>query len=604
MNRMILIFSGFNQRAIIAFIRTLVKNKLRFCIIALSENDPILLSEYKKNVLTIRKSKKLDLGEILQCVKQVKEKCQTDSLFIAPSTEALNRFLLKNRNVFEENGCEIPLVEEALYQQISDKESFGKLCQSYGIKVPNTVEFNKENIPFVVKPKFYETTEILSSPIIVDSEKVLNSIDFDSQNYYCQEYINGNSFYLLYYISKNKKIYRLDQENLLQQPQGKSIVAAHLISQFVDDRKFRNMFNTINFHGLVMIEIRIVNKEPYIIEANPRFWGPSQLFVDCGVNLFEYFLKDYDFKICDLKTEPRQTLYFWNGGMSSNVVYHNVKDFDFDEYIKYDIYKRPDTMEIYKQELINRLSSSYNTVSKHSQYQILPSCLTEFIDQKQLNTKSRAEQQRFDYITHRITLKGKSLIDIGANTGFFSFCAIEAGAKHVTSYEGNVAHAEFLSAAIELLELGSQMEVKNEYYSFNDTRKYDICFLLNVIHHLGDDYGDKSLSIEKAKEFMISQLNKMSFICETIVFQLGFNWKGDRTNGLFKKGTKQEMTEFIKNGTRNYWDIEHIGIAEKFTGEIVYKDVSPNNIQRMDELGEFLNRPIFIMKSRRLCKNG
>lgn len=597
MNRTIVIFSGFNQRAIIAFIRTLVKNNLRFCIIALSENDPILLSDYKKNVLTIRRSKKLDLDEILQCVKQVKEKCHTDSLFIAPSTEALNRFLLKNRKIFEENGCEIPLVEDVLYQQISDKESFGELCISYGIKVPNTVVFNKENIPFVVKPKFYETTEILSSPIIVNSEEVLNSINFDSKNYYCQEYINGNSYYLLYYISKDKKIYRLDQENILQQPQGKSIVAAHLISQFVDDRKFRNMFNTINFHGLVMIEIRIVNNEPYIIEANPRFWGPSQLFVDCGVNLFEYFLKDYDFYIGDLKTDPRQTLYFWNGGMSSNVVYHNVKDFDFDEYIKYDIYKRPDTMKIYKQELIDQLNSSYNVISKHSQYQILPQCLAKYIDQKQLKTKSRAEQQRFDYITQRLSLKGKSIIDIGANTGFFSFSAIDAGAKHVNSYEGNSVHAQFLSSATELLELNSIVDVKNEYYSFTDTKKYDVCFLLNVIHHLGDDYGDKSLSIEKAKGLMIQQLNKMSSICENMVFQLGFNWKGNRTTCLFENGTKQEMIDFIKNETKGFWNIKHIGVAEKQDKAIIYKDLSSQNIQRMDELGEFLNRPIFIMES-------
>ena len=31
-----------------------------------------------------------------------------------------------------------------------------------------------------------------------------------------------------------------------------------------------------------------------MIEANPRFWGPSQLFVDAGFNLFESFLFDYN----------------------------------------------------------------------------------------------------------------------------------------------------------------------------------------------------------------------------------------------------------------------------------------------------------------------
>ena len=247
--------------------------------------------------------------------------------------------------------------------------------------------------------------------------------------------------------------------------------------------------------------------------------------------------------------------------------------------------------------MIDRLCSSYNVISKHSQYQILPQSLSKYIAQEGLNTKSRAEQQRFDYITQKISLKSKSIIDIGANTGFFSFSALDAGAKHVTSYEGNVAHAEFLSAAAELLELGCQTEVKNEYYSFNDTRKYDICFLLNVIHHLGDDYGDKTLNIEKAKEFMIQQLNKMSSICKTIVFQLGFNWKGNRATCLFENGTKQEMIDFIKNGTKGFWDIKHIGIAEKQNKAIIYKDLSPKNIQRIDELGEFLNRPIFIMES-------
>ena len=31
-----------------------------------------------------------------------------------------------------------------------------------------------------------------------------------------------------------------------------------------------------------------------MIEANPRFWGPSQFYHDCGIEFFELFLKDYD----------------------------------------------------------------------------------------------------------------------------------------------------------------------------------------------------------------------------------------------------------------------------------------------------------------------
>lgn len=604
MKNAIVIFTGFNMRAVFAFLRTLEKNHLDFYIIALPQDDTIFRSKYKQNVLISREKKQLDLQDITNCLSKVKAFTQAEHLFIAPSTEALNRFLQKNRIHFEQMGCTIPLVSNELYNNISDKESFRDLCKANGILVPTKVEFDKKNIPFVIKPKYYENKEILSAPIIVNSEEVFNSTTFNSNDYFCEKFIEGHSYYLLYYFSKKQTIYKLFQENIAQQPFGKSIIAAQLSSDFPDDSKFIELFKKNNFCGLVMVEVRKKDNQLCMIEANPRFWGPSQLFVDYGLNFFEYFLEDYGFIILHTNSLNKNARYFWSGGLSQDTVWHNKETFVHDNFAPYDIYKRDDTMEIYKQELVNRLSSSYNAISKHSQYQILPKCLTQFIDQNQLNTKSRAEQQRFDYIAQRISLKGKSLIDIGANTGFFSFSAIETGVKHVTSYEGNAAHTEFLSAATELLELNNQMEVKNEYYNFNDSRTYDICFLLNVIHHLGDDYGDKSLSIEKAKEFMILQLNKMSSICETIVFQLGFNWKGNRTSCLFEKGTKQEMIDFIKNGTQNCWNIEHIGIAEKSADDIVYKDVSPNNIQRMDELGEFLNRPIFIMKSRCLCKNG
>ncbi|MBQ3839239.1 MAG: hypothetical protein II819_04725 [Fibrobacter sp.] len=604
MKNAIVIFSGFNMRAVFAFLRTLEKNHLDFYIIALPQDDSIFKSKYKQNILISRRKKQLDLQDITNCLSKVKTFTRAEHLFIAPSTEALNRFLQKNRVHFEQMGCTIPLVTNDLYNNISDKVSFRDLCKANGILVPTKVEFDKKNIPFVIKPKYYENKEILSAPIIVNSEEVFNSTTFNSNDYFCEKFIEGHSYYLLYYFSKKQTIYKLFQENIAQQPFGKSIIAAQLSSDFPDDSKFIELFKKNNFCGLVMVEVRKKDNQLCMIEANPRFWGPSQLFVDYGLNFFEYFLEDYGFPIQHTNSLNKDVRYFWNGGLSQDTVWHNKESFTYDNFAPYDIYKRDDTMEIYKQELVNRLTSSYNAISKHSQYQILPKCLTQFIDQNQLNTKSRAEQQRFDYIAKKISLKGKSLIDIGANTGFFSFNAIEAGAKHVTSYEGNAAHAEFLSAATELLELNNQMKVKNEYYNFNDSRTYDICFLLNVIHHLGDDYGDKSLSIEKAKEFMILQLNKMSSICETIIFQLGFNWKGNRTSCLFEKGTKQEMIEFIKNGTQNYWNIEHIGIAEKSADDIVYKDVSPSNIQRMDELGEFLNRPIFIMKSRCLCKNG
>ena len=87
----IVIFSGFNMRAVIAFLRTLEKNHLDFYIIAISQNDPIFKSKYSSNVVSIREKISLDLADISKSLSKVRNITHADELFIAPSTEALNR---------------------------------------------------------------------------------------------------------------------------------------------------------------------------------------------------------------------------------------------------------------------------------------------------------------------------------------------------------------------------------------------------------------------------------------------------------------------------------------------------------------------------------
>jgi hypothetical protein len=150
---------------------------------------------------------------------------------------------------------------------------------------------------------------------------------------------------------------------LIQQPEGKSIVAA--VSSDLHDStealKYEKLFKSINFHGLVMVEVRGVDNDFYMIEANPRFWGPSQLFVDAGMNLFEAFLNDYDvLEKINLQARKKETKYFWFGGYLSvlykndSLVYYNYCPtqlaFDLISWISSDIYRREDTIELFKNE--------------------------------------------------------------------------------------------------------------------------------------------------------------------------------------------------------------------------------------------------------------
>jgi hypothetical protein len=69
--------------------------------------------------------------------------------------------------------------------------------------------------------------------------------------------------------------------------------------------------------------------------------------------------------------------------------------------------------------------------------------------------------------------------------------------------------------------------------------------------------------------------------------------------GLFANGTKRELIDFVRTGIDGIWDIEKIAVAEKNT-KIYYTDLNENNIERNDSLGEFLNRPLFILKSKKM----
>lgn len=249
------------------------------------------------------------------------------------------------------------------------------------------------------------------------------------------------------------------------------------------------------------------------------------------------------------------------------------------------------------------LIALYQKTSKHSNYQILPDCLKPYIDEHAITTKSRYEQERLLFMRQALSFNGAKVMDIGGNTGYFTFEAVAAGAREVVYVEGNKVHAEFVEAAAKILGMEKTIKVLPQYYNFDSTRvpdePFDIVLLLNVLHHLGDDYGSGD-NIPSIKRQIIGQLNSMSPLTRYCVFQLGFNWKGNRNVCLFEKGTKQEMIEYIQSGIGDNWEIKETGIAQRMGEKVTYLPLDSKNIERDDSMGEFLNRPLFILKSKKL----
>lgn len=370
MTKAVIVFSGFNQRAVIAFLRTVKNTKTKCAVIAINREDPVFSTDYARLVMSIRKNTALDLEDILNCLKDVKKKIKADSYIIAPSSEALNRFFLEHRNAIRKLDCEIPLVDKRLYETISNKHSFGKLCAASGILIPEEYKsISDAEYPFVAKPKKYFSKRgnaYTPTLITTKSELQLFENEYDKTSFYYQKFIGGNSYYLLYYFYKDGDIVKFSQINRIQQPEGKSIIGAessnfHLTEE---SKKYEKMFKRIGFFGLVMVEVKRLKNKNYMIEANPRFWGPSQLFIDARINLFEAFLFDTGLineKPQDNTNIQKPVKYFWHGGVvdtlskKANLTFYgySAKRYSarFSEWIAVDVYNRIDTKKLYQKEV-------------------------------------------------------------------------------------------------------------------------------------------------------------------------------------------------------------------------------------------------------------
>jgi predicted ATP-grasp superfamily ATP-dependent carboligase len=327
--RSVVILSGYNQRAVIALCRTLVTLDLPFGLLALPEHDPIWLTSYRNNVVAVRKHRQLVLMDILRCMENARAQLGTPSLLLIPSSETWNLFLLEHRETFEARNFIIPLPDAAIYKQISNKESFAGVCRNAGLPTPATLSnfIMRPFYPAVAKPR----REVSDSGKKLYPWLLFGANDWaafcascDPGEFFFQEYIEGPSYYLFYYFPREGTVSRYSQRNLVQQGGGKSIVAAVSATLHQDPvaNAYEVLLQRLNFQGLVMVEVRWHRNAWVMIEANPRLWGPSQLFIDAECNLFVPFLCEFlgmpSRPVCAARP-GHPTYYAWLGGWLTSI---------------------------------------------------------------------------------------------------------------------------------------------------------------------------------------------------------------------------------------------------------------------------------------------
>jgi hypothetical protein len=112
-----------------------------------------------------------------------------------------------------------------------------------------------------------------------------------------------------------------------------------------------------------MVELKYYNGKYYMIEANPRFWGPMQLTIDSNMKILDQFINDNGF-VCEASVGDDLykvgVFYYWSGGLIQTlsigkdpIFYNYNSQLFFQDYLeiqKKDVYLKEDTNLLYLKE--------------------------------------------------------------------------------------------------------------------------------------------------------------------------------------------------------------------------------------------------------------
>lgn len=332
---------------------------------------------FRHDVRWVRENHDLTIEIFVQCLQHVRESVGEQTLVVLPSTEYFNAFLLEHRSQIESMGCEIPLVEAPIYNLLTGKRSATDYFAACGLSVPNEVHAsNPMEPPLVAKPLENISRQGRSLyPELLTTRPDLDAFlaDHDQADYFLQEFVHGKSLYLFLYIPRDGSgEYTWSQRNLMQQPNGKSMLFAEpaMFHRSISAARIVSGLREAGFWGLGMIEIIQAGDRDVFIEMNPRIWGPVQFCIDQRQPLLQAFIGEalYDdparfMSPTSTRTATRKS-YFWLGGLADTLATGNSPTWHSKKRsipvviasaLRNDVYLRADSWRCFCDDLQNSL---------------------------------------------------------------------------------------------------------------------------------------------------------------------------------------------------------------------------------------------------------
>lgn len=313
-----LVFSGHNERAVVALCRFFAARGLPHALVGSGAGDALRHTRHAARLEVCRIDARVDLALFEALAPAPGEPAP----IYVPTTEFINHFVLAQRGAIEALGWRVGLPDAAAYHRVTDKwESQQLLDGVAGLRAPRVLPPGQWRAPCVLKPRTNVRDGAVHYPrlCLTPEALALALAQIDARHWFAQEYLDGQSFYLCAYLARDGRRAWFWQQNLLQQPGGKSIVLARTCPPpGIDADAVLDHLAASGCHGPLMMEViaQPQGGRACFIEINPRFWGPLQLALDACPALLELFAADHGHPCGFTATAPDAPVryYAWRQG--------------------------------------------------------------------------------------------------------------------------------------------------------------------------------------------------------------------------------------------------------------------------------------------------
>ncbi len=272
--------------------------------------------------------------------------------------------------------------------------------------------------------------------------------------------------------------------------------------------------------------------------------------------------------------------------------------------------------------LQEELANLYYDRSKHSVYQTLPKFVEEALGFNfSIDQQWRGDEVRMAYLSDLIDWSDKRVVDIGANTGYFSLNLARHHGCRAICYESNARHCRLIERIADYFAMQDICVVERSVgiREVGSMVEADVALLLNVLHHVGHDFDQTRVnSPSEVENYCIEYLARLRTRVSTLVLQMGYNWGGNKTTPIIAVSDTRKFFDYQRRIlSLAGWRIARGGMAFRDAAGISYRDLDLSaltgdsaaalrigaesrlvqNLSVQEGMSEFYRRPLLLCRA-------